>query len=66
MSENPTDSTKEAPKPLPKMNPRQAGGNEKPKKPPAQNGVGHPSKNWDFVETPDLDKEDVESSKDKK
>lgn len=66
MSENPTDPAKEPPKPPPKTKPPQAGGNGKLPKHPAQNGVRPHPKNWDFVETPDLDKEDVESSKDKK
>jgi hypothetical protein len=66
MSENPTDPPKEAPKLPPKTNPAQAGGNGKPKKPPAQNGVGHPSKDWDFLRDPELDKrEDFGGSKSK-
>ena len=65
MSENRTDSPKEPPQPPRRTNPPRAGGNGKPEKPPAPNGVGSPPKGWDFVETPDLDKEDVESSKDK-
>ncbi|KAK5469989.1 hypothetical protein LTR43_011434 [Exophiala xenobiotica] len=66
MSENPTDPAKEPPKPPPNTNPLQAGGTGKPKKPPTQNGVGHPSKGWDSLRDPELDKkEDVGGSKSK-
>ncbi|OQU97151.1 hypothetical protein CLAIMM_03129 [Cladophialophora immunda] len=58
MSENPTDPPKEPPKPPPKINPPPEGGSGK--KPPAQNGVGHLSKDWDSLRDPGLDKrEDV-------
>ena len=65
MSENHTNSSKGPPKPSSKITTTPAGGNAKPEKPPASNGAGRPPKGWDFVETPDLDKEDIESSKDK-
>lgn len=62
MSENPTKPPEETLNPPPKTNPLQTGPNGKPQKHPAQNGGGQSSSRWDFVETPDLDKED---SKDK-
>ncbi|KIW54631.1 hypothetical protein PV05_06980 [Exophiala xenobiotica] len=66
MSDNPSGPSRGTPKPLPTTNPPQAGGTGKPKKPPAQNGVGHPSKGWDSLRDPELDKkEDVGGSKSK-
>ena len=66
MSENRTDSPKKPPTPPPKINPTRESGNGKPVKLPTPNGVGSPSKGWDLLRDPELNKrEDVVGSRSK-
>lgn len=54
MSENRTDPPKRPPPK--KTDPVPAGSNGESQKPPTQNGVGQPRKDWDFLRDPPLDK----------